>query len=203
MALKVLLRRTIEGVGEVGEIVKVKPGFARNYLFPYGYAALPAADAMRQVVKDKEVEAVRQGRLAAERAQIAERLQSLTLTLEARAGEDGHLYGSVGVRQILDAFQLRGYRLIDRQVRFETVRELGEYECAVALSTDSVVTVKVWVVQDATDALSMAEDIAKAAGAKAAGAKAAEAKAAEAKAAEADPVAAAASEDATDAALDA
>ena len=79
MAMEVLLRRTIEGVGDVGEIVKVKNGYARNYLFPQGYAAPVTAETLRRVAKDKKVEAVRQERLAKERADIAERLDGLVL----------------------------------------------------------------------------------------------------------------------------
>ena len=161
MAMEVLLRRTIEGVGDVGEVVKVKNGYARNYLFPQGYAAPVNADTLRRVEKDKKVEAVRQDRLAKERAEIAERLDDLKITVEARAGEDGHLYGSVGVRQVIASFLDEGFRFVDRQIRFETVRELGEYECVVVLSQDVQVPVKIWVVQDATEAAIAAEEAAR------------------------------------------
>jgi large subunit ribosomal protein L9 len=158
MALEVLLRRNIEGVGDVGEVVKVKNGYARNYLLPQGYAALVTPDSLRRVAKDRKVEAVRQAQLAEERAEIADRLSDLTLTIEARAGEDGHLYGSVGPRQVLASFADRGFRFVERQLRFDTVRELGEYEAAVILSQDAQVPIKVWVVQDAAEARAMAED---------------------------------------------
>ena len=161
MAMEVLLRRTIEGVGDVGEIVKVKNGYARNYLFPQGYAAPVTPETLRRVNKDKKVEAVRQERLAKERSEIAERLKDLKLTVEARAGEDGHLYGSVGVRQVIASFLDEDFRFVDRQIRFETVRELGEYECTVVLSQDVQVPVVVWVVQDATEAAFAAEDAAR------------------------------------------
>jgi len=158
MALEVLLRRNIEGVGDVGEIVKVKNGYARNFLLPQGYAALVTPDSLRRVQKDKQVEAVRQARLAQERAGVAQRLADLTLTIEARAGEDGHLYGSVGPRQVLASLADHDFRFIERQLRFETVRELGEYEATVVLAEDTQLPIKVWVVQDATEARGMAED---------------------------------------------
>ena len=161
MAMEVLLRRTIEGVGEVGEVVKVKPGYARNYLFPMGYAAVITPETIRRVEKDKKVEAVRQERLAKERAEIAERLEDLKLTIEARAGEDGHLYGSVGARHVIAAFAEQDFRFIERHIRFETVRELGEYECTVVLSESVQVPVKVWVVQDATEAAIAADEAAR------------------------------------------
>ncbi len=161
MAMEVLLRRSIEGVGEVGEIVKVKPGYARNYLLPQGYAAPVNTESLRRVVQDKKTESVRQARLAEERAAIAKQLADLTLTIEARAGEDGHLYGSVGPRQILASFLEAGFKFADRNLRFETVRELGQYDAKVVLSDDVEVDVPVWVVQDAADAVTMAEDAAR------------------------------------------
>lgn len=163
MALEILLRRNIEGVGAVGEIVKVKNGYARNFLLPHGYAALVSPDAMLRVKQDRKVESVRQDRLSAERAGIAARLKDLTLTVEARAGVDGHLYGSVATRQLIAAFALADFQFVDRQIRFEAVRELGEYECTVVLSEDTQVGIKVWVVQDAAEAAADAADAADAA----------------------------------------
>jgi len=158
MALEVLLRRTIEGVGTVGEVVKVKNGYARNYLLPHGYAATVSPESLRRVAADKKVEAVRETALAKERASLAEKLADVKLTIEVRASEEGHLYGSVGVRQILASFLEQEYRFIERQIRFEAVRELGQYEVTVVLAPGHELGIPVWIVQDAADALSMAEE---------------------------------------------
>ena len=161
MAIEILLRRSIEGVGTVGDIVKVKNGYARNYLLPHGYAAMVTPENLRRIEEDKKIEAVREAELAKERASLAEKLAEVKLTIEARAGEEGHLYGSVGVRQIIAAFIEEGYRFVERQIRFETVRELGEYETTVILAPGHELTVPVWIVQDAAEALSMAEEAAR------------------------------------------
>ena len=151
MAMEVLLRRTIEGVGEVGEVVRVKNGYARNFLFPKGYAAVVSADAMRGIEKDKEIEAKRQSELAEYHATLAKQLADMTLTLEVRAGEDGHLYGSVTARHLIAAFEAEGYSFTERQIRFEPVRELGNYEIPVHLSAEQIVNVNLWVCQDLQD----------------------------------------------------
>ena len=151
MAMEVLLRRTIEGVGDVGEVVRVKNGYARNYLFPKGFAAAVSADAMRGISKDMEVEAKRQAALAEYHATLAKQLADMTLTLEVRAGEDGHLYGSVASRHLIAAFEAQGYTFTERQIRFEPVRELGNYEIPVHLSSEQVVNVNLWVCQDVQD----------------------------------------------------
>lgn len=160
MALRVLLRRSIDGVGDVGEIVSVKNGYARNYLIPKGFAASITPDALRRVEKDKLVEAVRQAENARARAELAEVLSALTLTIEVRAGEDGHLYGSVGPRQVMEAMRREGFPFDIRQVRFEPVREVGQYEIPVSLTREHVVNVKLWVVQDALAAAAEAAEMA-------------------------------------------
>jgi large subunit ribosomal protein L9 len=157
MAMEVLLRRTIDGVGAVGEVVRVKNGYARNFLLPQGYAAVVSPESLRQTERDKKEEAVRQAKFAEECKTLAAQIEGVTLTIEARAGEDGHLYGSVGMRHVIAALLELGYRFVERQIRFETVRELGEYEAELVLSAQITVPVKVWVVQDALEAQEMAE----------------------------------------------
>lgn len=169
MAMEVLLRRSIEGVGTVGEVVKVKNGYARNYLLPQGYAAIVSPESLRRIDDDRKHEAVREAELAKERASLAEKLADVKLTIEARAGEEGHLYGSVGPRQVIASFLEQDYRFVDRQIRFDIVRELGEYEATVILAPGHELTVPVWVVQDAAEAVSMAEEAARRAEEEAAG----------------------------------
>ncbi len=157
MAIEVLLRRSIEGVGKVGTVVRVRDGYARNYLLPYSLAARVTPEAMRNIEKDKAAEAVREAEEAKARAALAERLAAVELKVEARAGEDGHLYGSVGPRQVVDALKRLGLRFEERQVRFETVRQLGEYEVPLQLSREHQIKVKLWVVLDPEDAKAHAE----------------------------------------------
>jgi large subunit ribosomal protein L9 len=157
MAIEVLLRRSIEGVGNVGEVVRVRDGYARNYLLPYSLAALVTPDSMRNIEKDKAAEAVRDAEEAKERAALTEKLAGVELRIESRAGEDGHLYGSVGARQVVDALKLKGFRFEERQIRFETVRQLGEYEVPIHLTREHDVKVRLLVVLDAEDAKAHAE----------------------------------------------
>ncbi len=153
MAIEVLLRRSIEGVGIVGEVVKVKNGYARNYLFPMSYASPVTADALRNIEKDKAAQLVREKDMAKKRDLLLERLADVKLTIEARAGDDGHLYGSVGPRQVV--LGLQGIGIDDfeeRQVTLETVRELGEYEAELNLGAGVTHALPIWVTQDAIEA---------------------------------------------------
>jgi large subunit ribosomal protein L9 len=158
MAIEVLLRRNIEGVGKVGEVVRVRNGYARNFLLPYQMAALVTPQALHNIEKDKAAEAIREADEAKQRAALSEKLAAIELKVEARAGEDGHLYGSVGARQVIDTLKRHGLRFEERQIRFETVRELGEYEVPIQLTREHSVKVKLWVVLDPEDAKAHAEN---------------------------------------------
>ena len=147
MALKVLLRRTIEGVGTVGEVVKVKPGYARNFLFPKAYAALVSPDSLRQIEKDKAAEAVRERENVARRQALVEQLKDVTVTIEERAGEDGHLYGSVGAPEIVAALKKNDVNLHADQIRLEgPLKELGLYTVKFRMASEVEGELKVWVV---------------------------------------------------------
>ena len=111
MALEVLLRKSVESLGRVGETVRVKNGYARNYLFPLGIAVLPTGENLRMVEKDKEVEAVLEVERAKMRAELAARLAAVTLSIEANANPEGHLFGSVGPRQVAEALAKKGFTI--------------------------------------------------------------------------------------------
>ena len=148
MAIEILLRRSIESLGRVGEVVRVKPGYARNYLFPRGLAVFPTADNLKRVEKDKVEEAALEAERAKERADLAARLGAVSLTFEAKANPEGHLFGSVGVRQVVDALAAKGFAVEERHVVFEPVKQLGEYQAVVRLCGDVSADVKVWVVEE-------------------------------------------------------
>jgi large subunit ribosomal protein L9 len=147
VAIEVLLRRSIESLGRVGEVVRVKPGYARNYLFPRGLAVFPTEDNLRRVERDKAEEAALETERAKERAELAARVSAVSLTVEAKANAEGHLFGSVGPRQVVDGLAAKGVSVEERQVVFEPVKALGEYEATVRLGGDTEARVKVWVVE--------------------------------------------------------
>jgi large subunit ribosomal protein L9 len=149
MAIEVLLRRSVETLGKVGEVVRVRPGYARNFLYPHGIAVPPTAENLRLVEKDKAAEAVLEAERAKAIAALAERITTLgSVTIEAKANPEGHLFGSVGPKQVLDAIVAKGFDLEERQVKFEGVKQLGEYEATLHLSADVQPTLKVWVVEE-------------------------------------------------------
>ena len=146
MAVEVLLRKSVESLGRVGEVVRVRPGYARNYLFPHGIAVLPTAENQRLVEKDKVVEALAEAEKAKARADLIARLTPVTLTIEANANPEGHLFGSVGARQVVEALAAQGFTIEDKHVLFEAVKQVGDYEATIRFAADAEVKIKTSVV---------------------------------------------------------
>jgi large subunit ribosomal protein L9 len=154
MAIEVLLRKSVDTLGRVGEVVRVRNGYARNYLFPFGLAVLPTAESLRLVEKDKAVEAAIEAEHARHRAEVLAKIGGAVLTIEAKSNPEGHLFGSVGPKAVAEALAALGHPVEERHVRLEPLKELGEYEVLVHLGADAETKVKVWVVDEVTKSAS-------------------------------------------------
>ena len=146
--MEILLKRSIEPLGRIGDVVTVRPGYARNYLLPLGYA-VPVTEA-----NVEQIEKARAQALAEERARMsdykdmAERLATTSVTIEGRANEEGHLFGSVNATQIAAALREKEIEVEERQIRLQQpLKEIGVFDVEVHLHTEVQATVKVWVVQ--------------------------------------------------------
>jgi large subunit ribosomal protein L9 len=147
MKTKVLLMTDVDNLGQVGDVVEVAAGYARNYLLPNGMASVPTAEAMRAAAKVREQLAKeREERLAALRT-VAERLAGAAITITAAANEEGHLYGSVSARDIVAKLAEAGYGdLQPSQVRMEhALRQVGEHSLILHLGEEIDAEVKVTV----------------------------------------------------------
>ena len=145
--INVLLTQSVPHVGQPGDLVNVRPGFARNYLLPQGKATFATPHNLRIVEKHrrrlKELEQARRADLQNLAAQIAQR----SLTIEANANEEGHLYGSVNADQIAAALKSEGFPVETENVRIEgPLKDLGLYTIKVLLGQDIGTEVKLWVV---------------------------------------------------------
>ncbi|MCC7139090.1 MAG: 50S ribosomal protein L9 [Planctomycetes bacterium] len=149
-SLEVLLRRSVESLGRVGEVVKVRTGYARNYLFPHGIAVLPTKENLRLVEKDKAVEAALEAERAKQRAELVAKLAGTSVSIEVKSNPEGHLFGSVTAKQVAELLVAKGFAVEERHVRLEPVKQLGEYEVPVHLAADAEVKVKLWVLDEVT-----------------------------------------------------
>jgi large subunit ribosomal protein L9 len=147
---RLLLIHNVEHLGRQGEIVEVKPGYALNYLLPQGLATVATDHHQRMVEKHREkLRQIELEKLAHFR-KAAEDLAKQSITIEANANDDGHLYGSVGAHEIVDALKAVGVSLATDQIRLEgPLKELGLYTVKVHFHSEVQGEVKVWVVPTA------------------------------------------------------
>jgi large subunit ribosomal protein L9 len=150
--MQVLLTHTVPHFGQPGELVKVRPGFARNYLLPQGLATFATPNNLRIVEKHRErlrqLDIARRADLVNLGAQIAQR----SITIEANANAEGHLYGSVNADQIAAALTADNFPIATENIRIEgPLKELGLYTIKLHLGQDVDTEVKLWVVPTHTE----------------------------------------------------
>jgi len=142
----VLLREDMEHVGGRGEIVKVKAGFARNYLLPQGFATLATKGNIKQIEQERTALLKKAAIERATAEAQLEQMTSLELTFERKAGEHGTLFGSVTSMDIAEALQAKGYEIDRRKIVLkDAIKETGEYTVNVKLHREVTLTVPVTV----------------------------------------------------------
>ena len=142
----VLLREDIDNLGARGEIVKVKAGYARNYLLPRKLAVQATASNVKQIEQERAALLKREARERSTAEAQAEQLRNLRLTFERRAGEHGILYGSVTSMDITEALKERGYEIDRRRIQLrEAIKETGEFTVNLRLHREVNVEVPVIV----------------------------------------------------------
>ncbi len=145
--IELLLIHGVDDLGHQGDVVEVRPGYAYNYLIPHGMATLASDHHKRMVdkhrVKLQAIEKAQQADLRKRAVEIAKQ----SVTIEANATEDGHLYGSVGAPEVVAALKKNGINMKIDQIRLEgLLKELGLYTVKFKLASEVEGELKVWVV---------------------------------------------------------
>ena len=145
--MQIILLEKVLNVGQLGDVVKVKDGYARNFLIPQGKARRATASAQAEFeARRAELEKAQADKLAAAQA-VAEKMSGTQIALSSKAGVDGRLFGSITHADIAEALTAQGFEVTKQQVKFGdgTVKSIGEYAIQVALFTDvtSAVTLSV------------------------------------------------------------
>ena len=146
--MKLILREDVEKLGDSGEIVEVKAGYGRNYLIPQGKAMMATEGAMKQIERMKE-KAERRAELTIENAQeMADRLETTSVTIPVSVGEDERIHGSVTTQDIAEALEEREISVDKRKISLDQdIKTLGEYTATVSLIGEIQPQIKVWVVK--------------------------------------------------------
>lgn len=146
--MEVILLEKVTKLGDLGDVVKVKAGYGRNYLVPQKKAVPASAEALQDIELHRtELQTAGNEKLQVAKERAA-KVEELDITLTAKAGEEGKMYGSIGTRDIAEAATEAGVPLEKSEIRMPTgvIRELGEYEIAVHLHSEVIATLKLGVV---------------------------------------------------------
>jgi large subunit ribosomal protein L9 len=147
-AIHVLLQDNVENLGQSGDVVRVRPGFARNFLIPRGLAVPATPGNLARVDQLKKLAAVRAGQILDAAKQVADKIAGLSVRIERAVGEESKMYGSVTTRDIEEAFAEKGVELDKRKIGLsEPIKQLGEFEVPVKLHANVTATLKIEVVK--------------------------------------------------------
>lgn len=146
--MEIILRQSIENLGKPGDIVKVSPGYARNYLLPRGLAYEATPGNRKRIAMEKaRLEAAEGERIKAAQT-LAERLETVQLTFSARVGDEEKLFGSVTSADIAHQLQAQGLDIEKKQIDLhEPIKSLGVYKIPIRLHAEVKPEIKVWVIK--------------------------------------------------------
>jgi large subunit ribosomal protein L9 len=150
MAVQVILQDDVANLGKIGDVVRVKPGYARNFLFPRGLAVEANPKNLRMLEHHKRVIAAKAEREHKSAEAVGKRLEGLKLTVRARAGEEGRLFGSVTNIDVERLLAEKGFHVERRRISLdEPIKQLGTFPVPVQVGRSVRVTVELTVEADA------------------------------------------------------
>jgi len=144
--VQVILNEDVHALGDAGQIVKVKPGFARNFLVPQGKAVLATAERVHQVEHQQRVIAEKRAKELSDLEAVKARLDATSLEIAAQAGDEGKLFGSVTAQHLAELLAEKGIEIDRRKIVLqEAIKTVGEHTVAIRLRADVVAEFKVSV----------------------------------------------------------
>lgn len=145
--MEVILTQPVRNLGDQDDVVKVKAGYARNFLIPQGLAVMATASSKKAVEEKKRQASHKQEFVKQQAEEEAEKLNGLKITIETLAGADGKLFGSVTVIQVASQLKEKGYEIDRKRITFEDIRSTGEYTATIHLHKEVKAEVQIEVVR--------------------------------------------------------
>jgi len=147
--MEILLRQDYKGLGSAGDIVRVKDGYARNFLIPKGIAYLASDSSKRQYENEIKQQAWRLNKDKKNAEELAKKLETVSCTITVQVGEEDKMFGSVTSQNIAEVLEAQGFAVDKRKILLEEpIKSLGIYSVPLKLHPEVEATVKVWVVKE-------------------------------------------------------
>lgn len=144
--MKIILKKEIANLGEAGEVVEVKTGYALNYLVPQGYAVVGTPSALKQHEETLRQRAHKEAKFVADAQALAAKIEAVDITVSAKVGENGKLYGAVTAAQVAEVLAAAGIEVEKKNISLDDIKELGEFEGKVKCYKGVFANIKVKVV---------------------------------------------------------
>lgn len=147
--MEVILREEVKSLGRIGDIVKVKPGYARNYLIPRGLALVADTKNVRALEHEQNALKLKAKKVYDAAKTLAEKLSNLKVTLKAKSGEEDKLFGSVTASDIAEAVKAEGFEIDKKKIALdEPIKRLGDYQVEIKLGSDVKASIGVTVIAE-------------------------------------------------------
>jgi large subunit ribosomal protein L9 len=148
--MEVILKKDVENLGYANDVVKVREGYARNFLLPRGLAVSATESEKKQLAETMKQRAHKEAKIKAEAEKMANGLTDKTLKIGAKAGENGKIFGSVNTIQIADAIRALGFEVDRKNIKLkgDAIKSLGKYEAEVVFHRDVIKTIPFEVVEE-------------------------------------------------------
>ena len=146
--MKIILKKEVANLGEAGDLVEVKSGYALNYLIPQGFASLGTKSAIKQYEETQRQRAHKEAKLVADAEAVAAKIEATPVKVAVKVSESGKLYGAVTNAMVAEALTAAGVEVDKKNVTVPEIKELGEFEGKVKVYRQIAATVKVEVVSE-------------------------------------------------------
>jgi len=146
--VRVILIKDHEKLGKTGDTVEVKSGYARNYLVPQGIALIANSAGLKKLQEQLRLKELRQNKTLQKAREMADKLNSLSLTIPVQVGEEDRVFGAVTSQMIADQLQEKGYEIDKRNIQLEEpIKALGIFDIPIKIFQDVTAKVKLWVIK--------------------------------------------------------
>ena len=147
--MRVILRRNVENLGDMGSVVNVKDGYGRNYLIPRELAYYASESAVKRIAVERKSFAKKVAQEKEKAEVLMAEITDLQISVAMKVGEEGKLYGSVNQAMISDELKLRGYDIDRKNIIIEDpIKSLGVFDIKIKLHPEVITSVKVWVISE-------------------------------------------------------
>ena len=146
--MEIILKQDIQGLGYKNDIVKVKPGYGRNYLIPQGFAIIANNSNKKMIAENIKQAAHKAEKIKTNAENIAQAIGDATFEIGTKAGESGKIFGAITTLQISDALKAKGFDIDRKKIKLESIKEIGEYTAKIDLHREVKHDVKISVVAE-------------------------------------------------------